>query len=245
VKYIAYKWTIGSAIARAKHVIAVSEFTKNDILAQYKNTEEKISVTYEACDDLCRISNSPPHHILEKYGIIKPYLLYVGNAYPHKNLQCLIDAFALISSTFPEMQLALVGKEDYFYARLKAYCSKKNIKGVHFLGFVSDQDLDVLYRFTKAYVFPSLYEGFGLPPLEAMAKGAVVVSSDHPCMQEVLGDAAWYCDARASRNITQGIVKVLNDDILRIKLVEKGYQQIKKYSWDKMANETLEIYKKT
>jgi glycosyltransferase involved in cell wall biosynthesis len=201
-------------------------------------------VTYEACDDLCRISNVLPHHILEKYGIIKPYLLYVGNAYPHKNLERLVDAFELVLTAFPDMQLALVGKEDFFYSRLKRYVLKKNIKGVHFLGFVPDQDLDVLYRFTQSYVFPSLYEGFGLPPLEAMAKGAVVVSSDHLCMQEILGGAAYYADANSAKNFSDAIVKVLNDKILRLNLIEKGYEQTRKYSWEKMAIETLEIYKK-
>jgi len=242
IKYVAYKWTISSAIKRAKSIIAVSEFTKNDIISEYPEAKEKINVTYEACDDLCRISSAAPHLILEKYGIIKPYLLYVGNAYPHKNLQQLIDAFVLVSSAFPDMQLALVGKEDFFYQRLKSYCAEKNIVSVHFLGFVSDQDLDVLYRFAKAYVFPSLYEGFGLPPLEAMAKGAVVVSSDHPCMREILEDAAWYVDAHSAENFAAGIVKVLDDKNLRLSLIEKGYQQIKKYSWNKMASETLRIY---
>lgn len=244
LKYLAYKWTIGSAIARAKSIIAVSEFTKNDIIGQYPKAKEKILVTYEASDDLCRISNVQPHLILEKCGIIKPYLLYVGNAYPHKNLEKLIDAFELVLMRYPNMQLALVGKEDFFYKRLKQYSVKKNIAGVHFLGFVSDQDLDVLYRFADAYVFPSLYEGFGLPPLEAMAKGAVVVSSDHACMKEVLGDSALFVDARSAESFASGVSKVFEDKALRQDLIQKGYQQIKKYSWEKMALETLEIYKK-
>jgi glycosyltransferase involved in cell wall biosynthesis len=244
VKYVAYKWNIGSAIARAKSIIAVSQFTKNDIISQYPSAREKISVTYEASDNLCRISNVPPHHILEKYGIIKPYLLYVGNAYPHKNLEKLVDAFELVSNAFPDMQLALVGKEDFFYARLKKYALKKNISGVHFLGFVPDQDLDVLYRFAQVYTFPSLYEGFGLPPLEAMAKGVVVVSSKHACMQEILGEAAFYADASSAKDFAGAIIKVLGDKTIRLSLVEKGYQQAKKYSWEKMASETLEVYKK-
>jgi len=245
VKYVGYKWTISSAISRARNIIAVSEFTKNDIIGRYPQSQEKINVTHEACDDLCRISNTTPHHILEKYGIIKPYLLYVGNAYPHKNLERLVDAFELVSAAFPEMQLALVGKEDFFYTRLKEHVLKKNISNVHFLGFVPDQDLDVLYRFAQTYVFPSLYEGFGLPPLEAMAKGAVVVSSEHPCMQEILGDAAWYVDAHSAKNFADGIMKVLEDKNLRLSLIEKGYQQTRKYSWEKMASETLVIYKKS
>lgn len=244
MKYVAYKWAIGSAISRAQKIIAVSNFTKNDIIGQYPRALEKITVTHEACDDLCRISNVPPHLILEKCGIIKPYLLYVGNAYPHKNLEKLIDAFELISAEHPNMQLALVGKEDFFYKRLKEYSFRKNVANVHFLGFVSDQDLDVLYRFAGVYVFPSLYEGFGLPPLEAMAKGAVVVSSDHACMKEVLGDAAIFADAKNAEGFANAVINVLDDKNLRQELVQRGYQQIKKYSWEKMVHETLLIYLK-
>jgi len=245
IKYAAYKFIIGSAISRSKSIIAVSNFTKNDIVAEYRQAIGKITVTHEACDDVCRISNIAPHNILEKYGIIKPYLLYVGNAYPHKNLERLIDSFELVKTAFPDMQLALVGKEDFFYARLKKYVLSRNISGVHFLGFISDQDLDVLYRFAKVYVFPSLYEGFGLPPLEAMAKGAVVVSSDHECMKEILGSAAHYCDARDQKNFSIAIMNVLKDQNLRADLIEKGYEQIKKYNWQVMASETLKVYAKS
>ena len=141
------------------------------------------------------------------------------------------------------MQLALVGKEDFFYTRLKKFVDQKNIANVHFLGFVSDQDLDMLYRFAKAYVFPSLYEGFGLPPLEAMAKGAVVISSDHACMQEILGSAAFYFDAKSVEKIAKGVLRVLNDKNLQQQLVQEGYLQVRKYSWNRMALETLQIYK--
>lgn len=244
LKYAAYKWAIGSAISRAHKIIAVSEFTKNDIITEYPKALNKISVTYEASDDSCKISNIAPHLILEKYGIIKQYLLYVGNAYPHKNLEKLIDAFELVLLKHPNMQLAFVGKEDFFYKRLKQYAQKKNIPSVHFLGFVPDQDLDVLYRYASTYVFPSLYEGFGLPPLEAMAKGAVVVCSDHPCMKEVLGNSALFVDAGSADNFADGILKVLDDKFSKQSLIEKGYQQIKKYSWEKMATETLNIYMK-
>ncbi|KKP95109.1 MAG: glycosyl transferase, group 1 [Candidatus Moranbacteria bacterium GW2011_GWE1_36_7] len=245
IKYAAYKLTIGSAIKRSAAIIAVSEFTKNDIIGQYSEATGKIFVTYEASDNLCRISSVSPNQILEKYGIIKSYLLYVGNAYPHKNLESLIDAFELILEEFPNLQLALVGKEDFFYVRLKKYVIKNNISNVHFLGFVPDQDLDVLYRFAQAYVFPSLYEGFGLPPLEAMAKGAAVVCSDHACMKEVLGEAALYVDANppvGGKNFAKGVELILNNKEIKDRLIERGYERIRKYSWEKMANETLSIY---
>lgn len=242
VKYLAYKFVIKSAIKRARKIFAVSNFTKKDIVSTYPWAENKICVTYEACENSCKISPKAPNFILEKYGIIKPYLLYVGNAYPHKNLETLIEAFEQVLGVIPDIQLILVGKDDFFYARLRKFVKEKNVQNIHFPGFVTDRDLDFLYRFAAAYVFPSLYEGFGLPPLEAMAKGAPVVSSNHECMKEVLGDAALYVDAKNAKNLTKGLLEVLNSSDLRQNLIQKGYEQIKKYSWEKMTRETLEAY---
>lgn len=242
VKYAAYKLAIWSAIKRSNKIITVSQFSKKDILERYEISENKVLVTWEACDDFCRVSKDSFNQVLEKYGIIKQYILYVGNAYPHKNLEKLVEAFEQVLSIFPDMRLALVGKEDFFYARLKKFVKERNIRNVQFLGFVNDQELDVLYRFAQCYVFPSLYEGFGLPPLEAMAKGTPVVSSNHPCMQEIYEDAAFYVDARDSQKLADGILKVLNDQALRNELIDKGYRQIEKYSWEKMARETLDVY---
>lgn len=242
VKYLAYKLAIWSAIMLCERVITVSEFSKKDITDKYPSAKNKVDVTYEACDDFCRVSNAPVNQILEKYGIIKKYILYVGNAYPHKNLERLIESFKKVSSVFPDLRLALVGREDFFYTRLKRLVKEKNIGSVQFLGYVNDQELDVLYRFAECYVFPSLYEGFGLPPLEAMAKGTPVVCSNHPCMKEVLDDAAFYVDAKNTQELADGIMKVLDDRSLRNELIEKGYKQIEKYSWEKMAEQTLAIY---
>lgn len=244
LKYAAYKIAIWSAARRAKEIIAVSRFTKNDIITEYPWAKNKIDVTYEACEKPNENLQENSQLVLQKYGIIKPYLLYVGNAYPHKNLERLVDAFEQILEKNPNMQLILVGKEDFFYARLKEYVQKKNVPEILFLGFVSDQELSVLYRSAEAYVFPSLYEGFGLPPLEAMSMGTAVVSSDHACMQEILGDAALYVDAKDAEKIAQGISRILEDENLKQSLVQRGYAQVKKYSWEKMAKETLVIYKR-
>lgn len=243
LKFLAYKFTINSAIKRSKKILAVSSFTKEDILANYGVPENKIAVTYEACDDFCSFSVQDNREILKKYGIIKPYVMYVGNAYPHKNLEKLVSAFARIGEVRKNLCLVLVGKEDYFHQRLARLVKKKNIKNVIFAGFVPDGDLDGLYRNASLYVFPSLYEGFGLPPLEAMAKGTPVVSSDHPCMKEVLGESAYYFNAKKEEKIVKAVLLVLGDEKLREELRKKGYEQIKKYSWKKMAVETLKIYK--
>jgi glycosyltransferase involved in cell wall biosynthesis len=245
IKFLVYKLVILSAIHRAKRIITVSEFTKKDILTNYGVSESKIEVTYEAVDNFfSQPSNDAENKekILEKYGIIRPYILYVGNAYPHKNLDRLASAFKMVLSRNSNLHLVLVGKEDYFYHRLKKDVAKKQIKNIIFAGFVPDEDLKTVYFDALAFIFPSLYEGFGLPPLEAMANGTAVASSDQKCMKEILGESALYFNAKNEGLIAEGIEKVINDSELRNSLIQKGKEQVKKYSWERMAKKTLEIY---
>lgn len=243
IKFLAYKIVIKSAIARSERIITVSNFTKSDILKNYKSvSEKKIKVTYEACEDFCMLSPNKDKEILERYGIKKPYIMYVGNAYPHKNLKRLILAFGQVKKNKKSLKLVLVGKTDYFYLRLKKLANGKKIKDIIFAGYVMDYELDTIFHNAKAYVFPSLYEGFGLPPLEAMAKGTPVISSDHLCMKEVLGNSAYYFNGNKISEISKAIQNVLEDEKLRQELVQKGYNQIKKYSWKKMAKITQEVY---
>jgi glycosyltransferase involved in cell wall biosynthesis len=241
-KYLSYRLVIFQAIKKAEEVITVSHFTQNDILKNYPLVRKKINVTWEACDEFCWYQKEAG--ILEKYGIIKPYLLYVGNAYPHKNLEKLVDSFGMIQKEIPELKLVMVGREDYFFRRLKKYVRQSKISSILFTGYVSDCELDSLYKNASVYVFPSLYEGFGLPPLEAMAKGVPVVSSDHPCMREVLGEGAYFADAKNPAEFSRAIVKVFRDEKLRQALIICGYKQSGKYSWKKLAEQTYKIYQK-
>ena len=243
LKFFAYRLIINFAITRSEKIITVSNFTKNDILDNYQKIgAEKIKVTYEACEDFCMLSPNRDEEILASYAIMKPYIIYVGNAYPHKNLERLISAFAILKNTQKDLALVLVGKKDYFYQRLKNLVGEKKIENIIFPGYVPDYHLDILQHHAAAYVFPSLYEGFGLPPLEAMAKGVPVVSCDHPCMQEILGTSAHFFDGRNEKKIAVAIEEVLLNEKLRNSLIKDGYRQIQKYSWKKMARETLEIY---
>jgi len=251
LKFAAYKFTIAWAIWRAEKIITVSNFTRNDILANYRVEAEKIQVIYEASDDYCNIANRKDADVLKQYGletdnygIIKPYILYVGNAYPHKNLERLIRAFSRLNIAMDAPNLMLVGKADYFYDNLKKIVAKEGIRNVIFAGFVPDCDLDTIYKNATAYVFPSLYEGFGIPPLEAMAKGVPVASANHECMQEILGESAAYFDATDEADIEKVIRALVQDKSWQEKLITAGYQQSKKYSWERMARETLEIYNK-
>ena len=119
-----------------------------------------------------------------------------------------------------------MGKKDYFYNRLEEKIEKDKIKNVLLAGFVPDNDLEFVYRNSMAYIFPSLYEGFGLPPLEAMSKGVAVASSDHGCMREVLGDSAHFFNGKDKQSIIGAIFKIINDDKLRADLIKRGFQRI-------------------
>lgn len=244
IKYAAYRLVIAAAISRAKRIITVSEFTKRDLLAHYRNlSAQKIAVTYQACFGRGGEVKDEPEKILSGYGIMKPYILYVGNAYPHKNLEGLAEAFTLLKNDFPDLSLVLVGREDYFYARLRRQVEDLGIERIVFAGYVPDSDLQVLYAQAEVYVFASLYEGFGLPPLEAMAQGAVVVSSDHECMREVLGSAALFADARNPGDFSIAIKRLLTEEDLRKDLRQKGFLQCAKYDWEKLAKDTLSVYR--
>lgn len=249
IKSLGYKLVIRSALARARRIIVVSQFVKNDVIRSFGVTPERINVIYEGAPDLAkgkeRMANS---QILEKYGIRKPYLLYVGNAYPHKNLERLADAFKILrDGQYSGLQLVLVGGEDYFYKKLKKEnCDSRGVcfgGGVIFTGFVPDEELRVLYKEADVYVFPSLCEGFGLPPLEAMAQGAPVAAARATCLPEILDQAAHYFDGEETKDMADKIGEVLSDSDLRAKLVAQGFEQIKKYSWRKMAEETVKAYR--
>jgi len=244
LKFLAYKVVIRSAIARSESIITVSNFTKNDILKNYPSIPEtKISVTYEAAknDHAKDVKNDAD--ILKNRGIMKPYIMYVGNAYPHKNLERLIESFLLAKKEIKDLELVLVGKEDYFYSRLKSSIDDPARSGIKFAGFVPDDELDQIFRSARSFVFPSLYEGFGLPPLEAMARGVPVISSDHPCMKEILGESAYFFDGNDADEMAEAIEKISTDDKMRSDLISKGFEQVKKYDWMRMAKDTLEIYK--
>jgi len=236
IKNWSYKLVIKLAVRRSKVVLAVSEYTKNDIVQQFKISTDKVLVTYEGVAEL-----STPPKVKDNF-IFRQYLLYVGNAYPHKNLEGLIKVFSEITKTRPDLKLVLVGKEDYFYHRLKDSAKSLAAK-IIFPGYVADADLKSLYENALAYVFPSFYEGFGLPPLEAMAHGLPVVSSNKTCLPEVLGDAALYFNPDDETDMKNKIEQILSDENLRASLRERGYGQIKKYSWQDCAAKTLAVYK--
>jgi len=175
--------------------------------------------------------------------IKKPYLLYVGNAYPHKNLERLLQAFKIILKESPNLSLILVGRIDYFYNRLQKKVRELNLDNkIIFTDRVSDKILNDLYKNALIYIFPSLSEGFGLPGLEAMKQGLPVVCSDQGPLPEIYGQAAVYFNGEDIKEMAQTILQVISNDNLRENMKKQGYLQVKKYSWQRCAQETLEVY---
>ncbi len=241
-KKIGHRLVITNAVKKSRKIIAVSNNTKKDILNYFSVSPNKIEVTYEAVDIRAKPNHLLPEWIIENYGIIKPYILYVGNSYPHKNLERLVLAFKILKKRHPNLKLVLVGKEDYFYRRLKKFVYENQAKDVIFTGYVEDDDLPAVYREALAYVFPSLYEGFGLPPLEAMARRTPVIASKSSCIPEILGNAAEYFEGRAVSEMAEKIEAVITDKQRQAELIAAGEKQVQKYSWRKLAEQTLEIY---
>ncbi len=235
-RQLVYRRVVKTVAKKSKLVIAPSKFVKNDLEQFAHIPGPKIVVTYEAADV---IKNKPePTPSLDG----KNFIMYTGRPLPHKNLRRLIDAFAILQTERPELRLVLVGKTDRLYEAHQKYVNKRGIKNVLFSGFVSEGRLRWLYENTSAYVFPSLSEGFGLPGLEAMAHGAPVVSSNATCLPEIYGDAAAYFDPLVIADMATRIKQVLDDENLRKALVQKGFVRVKKYSWAKMAEQTLGVY---
>lgn len=263
IKYLAHRLVLQQAARRARKIFVPSEFVKNDLVKKLGVSPEKIVVTYEGAGLLQKCHCDPPAGgeaipRLKEDGIASsatpprnnvlsnPYILYVGAAYPHKNLERLLEAFAILKNDWTEpLSLVLAGRPDYFYERLKhlAY-DKYPWLPIIFLGEVTDAELADLYHNASIFVFPSLSEGFGLPPLEAMTHSAPVLSSNASCLPEILGTAALYFDPYKPEELSFRIQQVLTDDNLRQKLIVAGLSQVQKYSWQKCAQLTLAEYEK-
>jgi glycosyltransferase involved in cell wall biosynthesis len=238
-----------AAAKRSDRILTVSESSKRDIIHYFNVDPEKIVVVYNALDE--RFSLEPTAEeiarVRERFQLDHGFVLYVGNIKPHKNLVRLIEAFdGLRREGFEDLKLLIIGDEISKWPALRRAVHRLKLhKHVRFLGFQSDETLVSLYRLAAVFVFPSLYEGFGLPPLEAMASGTPVVTSNVSSLPEVAGDAAVLVNPYDAIDIKDGIKRVLTDPILREELRRKGLQRAREFSWERSVARTREIYLET
>jgi glycosyltransferase involved in cell wall biosynthesis len=235
-----------AAARRSDRILTVSEASKRDILRYFRVPPEKVVVVPNAIDE--RFSREPdPQHVervRERFQLQGRFVLYVGNIKPHKNLVRLIEAFhALRRHGLEDVKLLIIGDEISKYPELRrAVHHYKLHKYVRFLGYLPDETLAILYRLAALFVFPSLYEGFGLPPLEAMASGTPVVTSNISSLPEVTGDAAVLVDPYDPAAIEAGMRRVLTDPALVAEMRRKGLQRATAFSWEASVRRTWAIY---
>jgi glycosyltransferase involved in cell wall biosynthesis len=226
---------------KASRIIAVSYNTRNDLIKYLKIPEDRIVVIYNGVD----------HNIFKPYNIKlhdRPYILYVGSERPRKNLSRLFEAFSKLKSEFPQLKLVKVGACGRFKKYRTDLEAKLNSLGITqdviFVEHTPEIDLARYYSSAALLAYPSLYEGFGLPPLEAMACGCPVVTSNNSSLPEVVGDAGIMVNPYNTNSLAEAMMRVLSNQELRENMIRKGLEQSAKFSWEETARQTLEVYNK-
>ena len=229
---------------RAGAIVTVSDYSANDIVRILKVDRWKIHVIANAIEPMRLEPKIRAADFLAERGISGSVLLYVGRADPYKNLVGLLRAFELVRSKYGEpIHLIIAGERDPRYMQAEDEMHRLGLeKRVHFMGYLSEDELQCCYKSARVFVFPSLYEGFGLPPLEAMSLGVPVVSSNRTAMPEVLGDAAVYVNPESPEEMAEGILKVLADSGLARRLSRAGKERAKQFSLLEMGRRHLELY---
>lgn len=260
LKHAGYTYVLSQAVKKAKKIIVPLETVKYDVLDTFKVDKEKVVVTKEGVDDA--LYSSSERKRIEKLKEFSSrlrsnnnYFLYVGNAYPHKNLERLLQAYSQMVSNKDRMdsnrfsslsgiKLMLVGKDDFFYKRLREKVEDMGLEDiVVFRHNVSDEELASLYAHAKALISSSLMEGFGLPPLEAMALSCPVVLADIPAFREVCGSAGFYFNPYSVAAIKEKMEYIAGiTEKTRKEHIDRGLERVKEFSWKEMAERTLEIY---
>jgi glycosyltransferase involved in cell wall biosynthesis len=240
------------ALARANRIMAVSHSTKREVSRVFGVPEEKIEVVYNALDERFLREPMPTDgdRVLERHAVTDPFVLYAGNIKPQKNLPRLIEAFAVAKAglrdhpQYAGLKLLLIGDSAEEHSDLRRAVLRSRVQGeVRFLGFVPHSVLRVFYSRASAFLFPSLYEGFGLPPLEAMAHGTPVLTSSASSLPEVLEDAALLVNPENVFEIARGIRQILTEDATREALIRRGHELVRKYSWERSAGQVRDVYR--
>lgn len=240
------------ALTRAARIFAVSKFTKTEVEKLFGVPGARIEVVYNAIDERFlrgHATEADKQSLAERYLVNYPFILYAGRISPHKNLVRIIEAFSALKAElekedkFPDLKLIIIGDELSKHPDLRRTVIRGGVQNdVRFMGFIPIEVLRIFYDAAKIFVFPSLYEGFGLPPLEAMAHGTPVVTSNTSSLPEVVGKAAVLVNPENVFEIMRALHRVLVDQALRDKLKARGHEQGAKFSWDASARKMLEVY---
>lgn len=237
IKHQAFRFVFANAVRRARMVITVSGAVREELVRRFGIERERTRVIHEAPTPLPRSTGSLPDEARQ------PYIFSAGNAYPHKNLERLVDAMIMFHGRHPDTRLIHAGQDDELTKRFTRMIEAKGAGSfVRHVGRVDDAILSMLYQSAVAFVFPSLIEGFGLPPLEAMRCGIPVCASDIPVLREVLGDAALFFNPRSINDILGALERICTDQPVRAALIERGYSQVSRYSWERTAQATVQAY---
>ncbi len=242
------KLTVRRTARQAARIATVSEYSRQDLLRTYRLAPEKVAVTYNGIESHFTPQPTSPgeaEEICQRFGIHRDFLLAVGSLQPRKNLIRLIRAYAKLRGENPGLapQLVIVGRKLWLADEIFTEVRRQRwAEDVILTGYVTDEDLPKLYRTATAFVYPSLFEGFGLPPVEAMACGTPVITSNNSSLPEVVGNAAVLIDACDERALADALLQIVNDQPLRARLREQGIEQAKKYTWRDAAEKTLRLY---
>jgi len=245
VKRAVLRFFVTHSARKADHILTISQASKKQLVEVVGVQERKVTVTYCASKER-RLDVPPFAELSQRYNIQKPYILGLSSFSPHKNMLALIKAFSLIRERgFMEEQLVLAGQPPTDKACLDAFIKEKELQNhVVLTGYVPDEVLPSLYAHAELFVFPSLYEGFGIPVLEAFTYGTPVALSNAASLPEIAGDAASYFDPQNTEEIAETIIRMLQDKTLRETLVMKGRERARLFTWEKSARKTLETYER-
>jgi glycosyltransferase involved in cell wall biosynthesis len=239
------------AVARAAHILADSESTRQDLLQLLRVPPERVTVVYPGVEARFRPirDREVRQHVRRKYNLPERFVLGVGTIQPRKNFPALVEAFASLiaadEGSVSELHLVLAGERGWMYEETFDAVDRLGLRSeVHFLGYVDDPDLPAIYSLASVFAFPTLYEGFGLPVLEAMACGTPVVTADNSSIPEVVGDAGLLVEASDAQELAASLSRVLSDEPLRHRLQISGLERSKEFTWSKAGARVLELYRK-
>lgn len=244
IKQFGYRRVFQSAIEKSEAILVPSNFVKQQLVKDWQIDDDKMAVTHEAVDNklfaiVKKMNQKKIADIMQKLRINTPYIFYVGNAHPHKNVEGLIKVFLVVKKHYPNLKLVLAGNDHYFWQRIK---SEFQQPGIIYTGYIDDEQLIALYKNAELFVMPSFEEGFGIPILEAMVCSCPVVSSNAGSLPEVGGDAPLYFNPTEPDDMVEKILKILDNQTLRNQIIEKGLKRVKVFSWQKLAKKTMEVY---